>query len=597
MVLTSVSQDEILQGFSELGIVLGNKSIIDKLLELCERYNKDAVSVADEWFAFITSKHLDSIPTEESLSNFENDRLTDQRKLARTPKTPLSTPKTRQYNANDSLGDVDQLLKAYGTPEILGSSHIIKRQKTTTSHIVSKEDSDEDKSCDVDVTKSVTASASSSPVYKARTNSGDVVHSFGNIDINWTSSDENSKCLVRIHDNASALTECYKYMFEKKRMASLAINSKIEFMEDAYKESAEVEEFSNLALLSTEEMDVAGQITSDGNGRLNSKSVLIEGSFRTSSGKIAALDLRKLTSFSFFPGQIVALKAMNGGGQKWGVSKIHPIPFPAFPKTDLKFAEKKERPSFIIAAGPYTTLDSLSYKPLEDLLQKVKEIKPTVCILIGPFVDGKRMGSEADNCDTTYEDLFEKCMEIISNVSTKLNTQFIIVSSSNDAHHDCIYPTPPFTYESKKNLNFVSDPSMLEFDGIVFGITATDILFHLGKEEITFPPGTPDRIGRLASHLLLQRSFYPLYPPSEGMNISMPKLQIHGRMSVTPHFLILPSDLSSFIKDINGCCCINPRRLTCGNDGGTYAHIVITPDPIEPGSSLVSNISAKVVRI
>ena len=42
-----------------------------------------------------------------------------------------------------------------------------------------------------------------------------------------------------------------------------------------------------------------------------------------------------------------------------------------------------------VAAGPFTTSDSLLYEPLADLMQKVQNDKPDLLILLGPFVDTK----------------------------------------------------------------------------------------------------------------------------------------------------------------------------------------------------------------
>ena len=84
--------------------------------------------------------------------------------------------------------------------------------------------------------------------------------------------------------------------------------------------------------------------------------------------------------------------------------------------------------------------------------------------------------------------------------------------------------------------------------GLTLGITATDILFHLGKEEISFPPRSGDRLRRLASHLLQQRSFYPLYPPNDEINLDMEQLENMAGLEVKPDVLILPSDLLHFFK-------------------------------------------------
>ena len=77
----------------------------------------------------------------------------------------------------------------------------------------------------------------------------------------------------------------------------------------------------------------------------------------------------------------------------------------------------------------------------------------------------------------------------------------------------------------------VSDPCILNIEGVLFGITSADVLFHLGKEEISFPPHSGDRLRRLANHLVQQRSFYPLFPPNEELSIDLEMLEAHGQVS------------------------------------------------------------------
>ena len=78
---------------------------------------------------------------------------------------------------------------------------------------------------------------------------------------------------------------------------------------------------------------------------------------------------------------------------------------------------------------------------------------------------------------------------------------------------------------------------MINIEGVVFGITATDILFHLGKEEISFPPHSGDRLRRLANHLVQQQNFYPLFPPNEDLNIDLEQLEAFGQVKLK-HFVI-----------------------------------------------------------
>ena len=71
----------------------------------------------------------------------------------------------------------------------------------------------------------------------------------------------------------------------------------------------------------------------------------------------------------------------------------------------------------------------------------------------------------------------------------------------------------------------------------------TFICFHLYS-----PPGSSDRLGRLAKHILTQQSYYPLYPPPESMPIDYEHFEHYAHMEVTPDVFISPSDLRWFIK-------------------------------------------------
>jgi DNA polymerase alpha subunit B len=87
-----------------------------------------------------------------------------------------------------------------------------------------------------------------------------------------------------------------------------------------------------------------------------------------------------------------------------------------------------------------------------------------------------------------------------------------------------------------------------------------------------------DRLKRLATHLLQQRSFYPLYPPNEEMtNVDYEKMESHAQIGVLPHVLVLPSDLMHFYKETSGVVAINPGRLTKREGGGVFARLRIRP--------------------
>ena len=55
----------------------------------------------------------------------------------------------------------------------------------------------------------------------------------------------------------------------------------------------------------------------DSNGKLNAKSVLLEGSRTTSAGRQIPVELGSLSQYSLFPGQVVAMKGINSSGTKF----------------------------------------------------------------------------------------------------------------------------------------------------------------------------------------------------------------------------------------------------------------------------------------
>jgi DNA polymerase alpha subunit B len=127
-----------------------------------------------------------------------------------------------------------------------------------------------------------------------------------------------------------------------------------------------------------------------------------------------------------------------------------------------------------------------------------------------------------------------------------------------------------------ERLRYLSNPCTFSVNEIVIGVTATDVLFHLSKEEV-FKQSEgvrTDRLGRLANHLIEQRSFYPLYPPAMEVNLETSRID-KLEMACTPDILILPSDMKFFAKIVNDSLAVNPGRLTKALSAGTYCQISV----------------------
>ncbi|PSN52816.1 hypothetical protein C0J52_09691 [Blattella germanica] len=311
-----------------------------------------------------------------------------------------------------------------------------------------------------------------------------------------------------------------------------------------------------------------GRVCCDCNGRLNSMSVLLE-SF---DGRTVPLDVSQVETCSLFPGQVIAVKGGNPLGSKLAAKQIYcdtTLPMP-------------EKPSYSsdesVAAGPFTQSDTLTYEPLEDLVQYIIDHEPHVVILIGPFVDVSHPQIVEGMLAETFQSCFERIIESFMEPLKLLKVNVVLVPSFRDAHHQMVYPVPPFMLRKQfSNLTLASDPCMLDINGIVIGVTSADVLLNLSKEEI-FHGGlkSSDRLGRIASHILHQRNFYPLYPAAEEVNLDVELWGKYCFMHVTPNILILPSDLRCFIKNLNNCVTVNPERLAKGVVGGSFARLEVS---------------------
>merc|ERR1712241_250323 len=250
----------------------------------------------------------------------------------------------------------------------------------------------------------------------------------------------------------------------------------------------------------------------------------------------------------------------------------------SIPKEDIKKKKLRQELQIVVAAGPYTTSDNFKYEPLQDLLAYVSKNNPHILVLCGPFVDVKH--PKLESCEATFDSLFGTVMKSVAEaVADSETTVLVLPSAGRDVHHSFIYPAPPFDESKTTNkIKMVSDPCVVDVEGLTWGITSSDILFHLGKEEISFPPRSGDRMARLASHLLTQGSFYPLYPPSEEMSVDYEQLESKATMHRAPHLLLLPSDLSHFVREVENCIVVNPGRVTRGQGPGTYARLKMRKD-------------------
>lgn len=156
----------------------------------------------------------------------------------------------------------------------------------------------------------------------------------------------------------------------------------------------------------------------------------------------------------------------------------------------------------------------------------------------------------------------------------------------------------------------LSNPSTFRINEVVFGITSTDVLFHMSTEETNSNLEPGSRLRRIAQHMLQQQSYYPLFPPPTAlpMNLELTRMGKFG-VPCLPDVFLVPSKLSPFATPLlESAVVVNPGHLTKGTTGGTYAIMEIQPfkretleesggDDVHLRNSVQSRINVEVRRI
>ena len=385
-------------------------------------------------------------------------------------------------------------------------------------------------------------------------------------------------------------------------------------------------------------------------GRLNKSSVCLEGE-RSEGGFRVPLDLTAVEgSYALFPGQVIGVVGSAPGEDGTILARsiilgspAPPASTPAKQMQEYHTKQQNNQPLSIWAAsGPYTTSDDLDYSPLKDLLAACRAAKPDAVVLLGPFVDADhplaknndlKEGDESVDAATLFVLKVAWALEKLV-IEEDCPTQFILAPATRDLVAEPVFPQPPLdapplgtvndarpswqdempvgSLELPSQVHVVGNPGLFKINEVVVGVTATDVLFQLSSQEL-FHNGRDNseiakmpRVARLASHLLSQRSFYPLFPPpsmSSTVADAPVDLRQHGKwkLPLQPDVLITPSKLQPFARDVQGCLVLNPGHLSKGAGGGTFSQLTVHPltgdgDEVKP-HGVPARTRAEITRI
>ncbi|CAI5733060.1 unnamed protein product [Peronospora destructor] len=395
------------------------------------------------------------------------------------------------------------------------------------------------------------------------------------------------------------------YMYTPLFQRAIALDEQLVEYEEMVKDKFKLNELKPVGDPSPAQVTVVGRIVCEAaEGKLNPSVVQIEGSRKTCGGQRVLLDLSGVSNFQIFPGKIVALEGVFPDTRSPMAVKrfLEPIPAPPSTTSAARIKEIQSdhgKPVRVLAAcGPFTTSSNVDYLPLNDLLQIVVDQNPDVLILVGPFIDSMHpMFQDGlvkyDGMMLSFEEIFLfKVMTLLNNVlAHDERIQIIIVPSLRDANHQYVYPQHPLNKkkaceafeapEYAKRVHFMSNPSTFSINGVVFGISALDVVVQLSSNEL-YRAQTRDlnRLLRLCEQVVDQRSYYPIFPPPSGSEAPIDlRYMKQFQFEETPNILVLPSILNRFCGRVKDSICINPGQLCKGESGGTFAHITILPLP------------------
>ncbi|OWA52581.1 DNA polymerase alpha subunit B [Hypsibius exemplaris] len=615
--VTEISDDDLREEFLGMNMKIDSETVLDAMKVLCIKLGLDPEALLEEWLALMVkdiakSKTQERIITEEQVKAFQL-AFESRKKAEETPQhsTPLSkTPAGRtQYRTPSSAprSSTKPALNA-GTPSTFGGR---QQQEGGPSLWSGRIDFDDGIGAGGGNQQQHLRSSGKKPErssvpFSARQNRLEVTATLGKLPegLTWTQLPTASRQLkVCPKDPSSCLSQPYPAMFVKFQEVALALNNNIDDLGAEMTIAHSLPDYSAPTSIG-DATATLGRLLPDLDGTLNPRNLWLQSSSTFHNGVKGPLDVELTPKFSLFPGQVIAC-AGHGNARAFAVNDIFQgVPPPAV-KINLSQTDTLH---IVVACGPFNIMGEphdAPPEPLQELVRYVKESKPDLVILLGPFIDPKLTQDEAFLAQDYVEHYFRLMMElVIDEFVGKLRSHVVLVPSAGQLVGTPIYPIPPYTLDDcvrnpglyngpdyDGRIIFVPEPALLNVNGLVVGLTSTDIISHLCQKEVAKGMQGDERLPRMAGHLLQQQSFYPLYPTEVAADIAA--LNVYAKIRVRPHILITPSDMKGFVKILHGTVCINPERMAKGFSGGSFARIFIPPGKEDADPAAVTSLEGK----
>ncbi|GAA6004840.1 hypothetical protein JCM11491_002251 [Sporobolomyces phaffii] len=434
-----------------------------------------------------------------------------------------------------------------------------------------------------------------------------------------------SKPRVALSSTRNPADYDYRIAYERAMERSEVLDTLIDEAAETFRDYYQIDEFGDPSVQSQEEILAIGRLCAESDtAKMTDTASYLESSRSLGSGHRVLLKFEPDCKVRYaphggggiglFPGCMVALKGINGGGKLFAVKEIMmmpPIEAMYTAPSELLAYQYGNGPkqlngnpmSVLVAAGPYTVESDLDYEPLDAFLGLAKEEKPDVLIMLGPFIDSAHPLIAAGDVEEFPTELFRSRIssKLVPLLAASPKTQVLLIPHGRDLTNVHVaYPQAPFKKEElglPKAVRLLPNPTSFDINEVSFGLTSVDVFWSLKTQEFfkrcpdaePAPEGTAidpvakDINQRTGRHLLRQRSFYPIFPSPpptkrlDGLNLDITHYDL-VKMTAGPDILIAPSMQKAFSRTVDSVIMINPSYLVRdGSQPGTFARLTIHP--------------------
>ncbi|KAF7679654.1 DNA polymerase alpha subunit B [Astathelohania contejeani] len=371
-----------------------------------------------------------------------------------------------------------------------------------------------------------------------------------------------------------------KLFFIKKYEKQDYIQHRLTKMQPFFLELLEISEFKSVNHTSQTHFYTFGMIVSPNGSKITEDNVYLASNIDGSNEVPVKLNLKYLKKYSLFPGEIVAILGKNTNGNEIYVEEIHCMPI--LDINPIYDAEKKRNEKIyqtpleiICCSGPYLVNDTNS---LSIILLK----NPDLFILHGPFITTP--SSSMAPMEYFKSEIIDK---LEAWLRQSLYSKIILIPTIDDILTLGIYPQFPINLKGiNDRIIIMSNPCQFYVNEFLFGSSTLDILLSLTSEECFYNGEhgindqcsdllfSDDRPARMAYHVVFQKSFLPVFPCKDSVNLGASDIL---DMDVTPDFLILSSKIRHFSKNIGPSVVIN-TGIQSKPENKRYGKIVIGDD-------------------